>query len=160
MTVNALAPWIISFESDGQFMVKNTLTTNVKFGLKYAKAVHELVKVHPDYSIQQVFMAKVVPMPGARPMTYYLAFTSDSLPDYLPQVSNLIVPDKQVVIVQYRPVISCNHHSFECDSHIRLENVWAFWDSNTPAPYGETQSESPVPVAEQAIKKPMPVPYK
>lgn len=124
--VNRLYPWAFHFDSVGSFTVTNDLTTNVKFGLKYAKYVHDMVP--GNYSLSQVFYARAA---GIR---YFLAMSKDRLPASTPMISHLPSKTEQVVFVSYKQGIVCDHHSFSCESGIKLDQVWAFWNEGHPIP--------------------------
>lgn len=124
--INRMYPWSIQFDGVGHFSVSNDLSGNVKFGLRYAPYIHELVP--GNYTISQVFFAR------SNGMKYYLVLSKDSLASSQPLISHTTSYDTQVVFVQYAQGVMCSHQTLECDVGIRLEQVWLFLNKGAPIP--------------------------
>ena len=114
-----LSPWSLKIK-DGNFIVENKISTNIRYGTKYIRLINKFLPKH-DLTFSMVFFAD-----GGNDVSYFLALTKDKLPTDFPMVSNGLNPDVQITIVNFDQLLISDNIKQTFHPIIKIGKQWLF----------------------------------
>ena len=120
MTGYTLSPWSINVRGN-KFIVGNNINPNIKQGgARYVKVINKFLPKH-DLTFSTVFFAE-----GSDGISYFLALTKDKFPPEMKMVSNTLIDNIQISVINFSQTFVSNSKKQTFGFTIKFGQSWLF----------------------------------